>query len=296
MLSAVKRLMRARVGLWPLLELRNRLILGPRVPGLRRFENCEVRRLQADIGTPGALVVTVIPTFRRPQQLSRAVRSALAQTVRDHLVIVVDDGAGVGPLPVDPRLHVVSLSRNTGVLGLVRNVGIRLTSSDYIAFLDDDNEWRADHLEVALAGLRGGAGLVYTAVERRRSDGTLVDVLSAPFDRARLGDQSSYIDANSLVVCRDRRVLFSRIPRVKATLPKEDWEFVYRMSRSLVVTHLPVPTVHYLINTDSFYTSWAGSAAGTAAARESSSRRTTPATGLRAPSATRSTVDGTDPV
>lgn len=261
MLSGLKRLLRARVGLWPLLELRNRIVLGRRVPGLRRFEDAEVRRLGADLGRPTALVVTVIPTFRRPRQLHGAVASALAQTIDDHVVIVVDDGAGVGPLPVDPRLRVVSLSRNTGVLGLVRNVGIRLTSSTYLAFLDDDNEWRPDHLEVAITGLRGGTELVYTAVERRRPDGELVDILSSPFDRVRLSDQSSYIDANSIVVRRCPRVLFSRIPRVKATLPKEDWEFVYRMSRSLVVAHLPVPTVRYLINAESFYTSWTGSAA-----------------------------------
>ncbi|MGI8693478.1 MAG: glycosyltransferase family 2 protein [Geodermatophilaceae bacterium] len=257
MLTSVKRQLRARVGLWPLLELRNRAVLGRRVPGLRRFETAEVRRLRADVGVPTALVVTVIPTFRRPQQLRCAVRSALAQTIQDHRVIVVDDGAGVGPLPADPRLVVVSLSHNTGVLGLVRNVGIRTTSSEFIAFLDDDNEWRPDHLETALAGLRAGADLVYTAVERRRSDGELVDTLSTDFDRAQLADGPPYVDSNAIVVRRSPRVQFSRIPRVKATLPKEDWEFVYRMSRSLAVAHLPVPTVRYLINTDSFYTSWA---------------------------------------
>lgn len=208
---------------------------------------------------PTALVTTVIPTFRRPRQLRAAVASALAQTVRDHLVIVVDDGAGVGPLPADPRLRVVSLSRNTGVLGLVRNVGIRLTSSPYIAFLDDDNEWRPDHLQVALDGLRDGADLVYTAVQRRRPDGELVDTLSTDFDRQQLADRPPYVDSNAIVVRRGAHVLFSRIPRVKTTLPKEDWEFVYRMSRSIVVQHLPVPTVRYLINTDSFYTAWTSS-------------------------------------
>lgn len=292
MLTSLKRQLRARVGLWPLLELRNRVVLGPRLPALRRFETAEVRRLRARVDVPHALVVTVIPTFRRPRQLHRAVGSALAQTVRDHQVIVVDDGAGVGPLPADPRLHVVSLSRNSGVLGLVRNVGIRLTNSDYVAFLDDDNEWRPDHLEVALAGLRRGAGLVYTAVERRRADGVLVDTLSEDFDRPRLADQSSYIDANSVVLRRGPRALFSRLPRVKATLPKEDWEFVYRMSRSVVVEHVPVPTVRYLINADSFYTSWTDEVAG----RESTTRRTAPAKGRRTPSSRPSNTAGTEPV
>ncbi len=57
--------------------------------------------------------------------------------------------------PITPRLRAVSLSRNTAVLGLVRNVGIRLTDSDFIAFLDDDNQWKPNHLHTAITALRG---------------------------------------------------------------------------------------------------------------------------------------------
>jgi glycosyltransferase involved in cell wall biosynthesis len=142
------------------------------------------------------------------------------------------------------------------VLGLVRNVGIRLTASDYIAFLDDDNAWREDHLANAIEVLERGPQIVYTAVERQLADGTVLDVLSHPFDRREFSDVSSYVDANSLVVRRDPGVIFSRIPRIRETLPKEDWEFVYRLSRTRRVEHLPVATVRYLVNSDSFYTSW----------------------------------------
>lgn len=213
-------------------------------------------RLRTSVGPAPATVATVIPTYRRPELLRAAVESALAQTVTDHLVIVVDDGGGLPSLPADPRLTAVSLSRNTHVLGLVRNVGIRLTRSAYIAFLDDDNVWRSDHLAEAVAALEQGADIVYTAVERRLADGTVVDVLSREFDRKAFADSSSWVDANSLVVRRDPRVLFSRIPRTAATLPKEDWEFVYRLSRRRDVVHVPEPTVHYLINQASYYTTW----------------------------------------
>ena len=67
---------------------------------------------------------------------------------------------------------------------------------------------------------------------------------------------SAYVDANSLVVRRDPKVRFSRIPRVAATRPKEDWEFVYRMSRTRTVVHVPEITVSYLVNEDSYYTEW----------------------------------------
>ncbi|PPK64516.1 glycosyltransferase family 2 protein [Actinokineospora auranticolor] len=256
--AAVRRALRDAFGLWPMHEAKTKLQLGRYVPELTRFEDGEVARLDRELGPrPETLVATVMPTFKRPGLLPAAVESALAQTVTDQQVIVVDDGGGGLPtLPDDPRLSVVSLSRNSKVLGLVRNVGIRLTRSRYLAFLDDDNTWREDHLEQTLAVLGRGADLVYSAVERRRADGTVLDVLSEPFDRKTMVDDSPYVDSNSIVLRRADDVLFSRIPRVKATLPKEDWEFVHRMSRTRVVQHVPHPTVRYLVNEDSYYTAW----------------------------------------
>ncbi|MGX7824065.1 glycosyltransferase family 2 protein [Actinokineospora sp. 24-640] len=252
--ATARRALRAAFGIWPMHEAKTKLVLGRHAPALRRFEDAEVARLRLDLPTP--LVTTVIPTYKRPATLPAAVESALAQTLADQLVVVVDDGGGLPALPADPRVVAVSLSRNTGVVGVVRNVGIRLTSSPYLAFLDDDNTWRPDHLEHALAALRSGADLTYSAVERHRADGTPVDVLSAPFDRHTLADGDPYVDTNGLVLRRDPQVLYSRLPRTKATLPKEDWEFVHRASRTRVVRHVPEPTVRYLVNPESYYTNW----------------------------------------
>ncbi|MEV4196467.1 glycosyltransferase family A protein, partial [Streptomyces toxytricini] len=160
-------LLKRAFGWLVLFEVRNKLLLAPSALRLRRLEDAETARLAALLGRPpAALVATVIATHRRPEALRAAVRSALAQTVRDHVVMVVDDGAGLPPLPADPRLFAVSLARNTGTAGVVRNVGIRLSRSRYVAFLDDDNLWEHDHLEQALAVLEqpGGPDGVYTAL------------------------------------------------------------------------------------------------------------------------------------
>jgi hypothetical protein len=255
--AGLRAALRQRFGLWPLLEARNRLVLGPRSLGVHAFEAAEVRRLRA--ASPASVhhtVATVLPTYRRPDLLQQAVRSALAQTVEDHQVVVVDDGGGLPELPADPRLLAVSLSRNCGIAGVVRNVGIALTDSTFLAFLDDDNQWRSDHLERALERLSAGASLVYTAVDRHRADGSFVDVLSVPFDRHTLADAPSYVDMNAVVVRREPGVRFSRLPRRRRTLPREDWEFVHRLARTRVVEHLPEPTVRYLVNDESYFTTW----------------------------------------
>jgi glycosyltransferase involved in cell wall biosynthesis len=168
---------------------------------------------------------------------------------------VVDDGGGLPVLPNDPRVVGVSLSHNIGIAGVVRNVGINLTQSKYVAFLDDDNAWMPEHLSTCLGVLRKGVDLVYTAVARRTQSGRQFDVLSTPFDRHRLAEES-FIDTSAIVVRRTPDVRFSRLPRNRTTLPGEDWEFVYRLSRYMKVQHIPDVTVDYLLNPNSFYTPW----------------------------------------
>ena len=257
-------LLKRRFGWLVLYEARNKVLLAPSALRLRRFEDAEVRRLSATFadGTPDALVATVIATHRRPVALEAAVRSALAQTVQDQVVIVVDDGAGLpkpGRLPDDPRLFAVSLSQNTGTAGVVRNVGIRLTRSRYVAFLDDDNLWEPDHLHQALAAIgapgAGGTEAVYTALRRVLPDGSERDVLSVPFDRRRAA-REAFLDTNAFVARRTRDLHFSRLRRTPQVMPREDWELIRRYSRRHNVQHLPVATVRYLVNPGSFYTAW----------------------------------------
>ncbi|MFC9297136.1 glycosyltransferase family 2 protein [Streptomyces sp. NPDC057011] len=251
-------LLKALFGWLVLFEARNKVLLAPTAVRLRRIEDAETRRLAAALPSPPpALVATVIATHRRPEALRAAVRSALDQTVRDQVVIVVDDGAGLPGLPDDPRLFAVSLARNTGVAGVVRNVGIRLTRSRYVAFLDDDNLWEPDHLERALAALEtpGGPEGVYTALRRVLPDGTEQDVLSVPYDRRRAA-REAFLDTNAFVARRTRSLHFSRLRRTPEVLPREDWELIRRYGRRHRVLHVPHPTVRYLMNPASFYTQW----------------------------------------
>jgi glycosyltransferase involved in cell wall biosynthesis len=255
--AAVRRLLRP----WrfPILETRNR-ILGIHAERRNlRFQRAEALRLQRLIGEPRpqACAVVVIPTYMRPDGLVKAIHSVLAQTFTDFVVIVVDDGGGLPELPEDPRLVAVSLSRNTATLGMVRNLGIGLAESEFIAFLDDDNVWTPDHLAIAVAALEADPGLtaVYTSVRRLWPDGTELDVLDKPFSRRRLR-QEPFVDANSIVVRRSSNCGYSVLPRGKKTHPKEDWEYVWRLSRRGRIAHLSKVTVLYAINPGSYFTTW----------------------------------------
>jgi glycosyltransferase involved in cell wall biosynthesis len=85
------------------------------------------------------LLSIIIPTRDRPHLLPRAVESALAQTIDNFEVIVVDD-ASTTPvaLPEDPRLRVIHLSSSRGGAG-ARNVGTEAARGRWITYLDDDD-------------------------------------------------------------------------------------------------------------------------------------------------------------
>ena len=255
--KTAKGWIRRTIGLWPAMELRNRIVMARSLPGIIRFENEEVARLSRQLGTiPTATIACIVPTYKRPEGVIAAINSILAQDRQDFVIIVVDDGAGLPALPHDPRLFAVSLSRNCGIAGLVRNVGIRLSHSEFIAFLDDDNIWTPQHLTLAVGGLGSDTDMIYTAVRRRKPDGTEFDVLSKPFDRRRFSDEASWVDINAVALRRSVCRPFSRLPRVRTTFPREDWEFIWRVSGHARVKHLPTVTVEYLLNPASHYTSW----------------------------------------
>lgn len=100
-------------------------------------------------------VSVIIPTFRRAELVKRAVMSALAQTLKDIEVIVVIDGADADTTSTlseieDSRLQVIELPTNQGGC-FARDIGVKAADAEWIAFLDDDDEWMSEKLELQLA-------------------------------------------------------------------------------------------------------------------------------------------------
>ena len=251
-----KKQVRETVGLWPALEFRNRVKSGGNAWMNRTIEDREFRRLAAGMPIIHGSVACIIPTYRRNRLLVEAVESVLAQDRSDLIALVVDDGGGLPALPNDKRLFAVSLSRNTGIVGIARNIGVRLSYSDYIAFLDDDNRWHPNHLSIAISHLQEGADVVYTAIERKRQDGSTLDVLSKPFDRRELANAPGWLDINGVVLKRSAFKPFSRMNRPVGLYPREDWEFMWRVTGRAITKHIPTVTVDYLVNQKSYYSDW----------------------------------------
>lgn len=116
------------------------------------------------------VVSVVIPAYNAAAVVGETVRSALAQTLRETEVVVVDDGstddtaAVVGQIAAgDARVRLIRQD-NAGV-AVARNAGIVATRGRYVAPLDADDVWYPKKLEAQVACMeRGGErmGMVYS--------------------------------------------------------------------------------------------------------------------------------------
>ncbi|MFC1867102.1 glycosyltransferase family 2 protein [Thermodesulfobacteriota bacterium] len=96
-------------------------------------------------------VSVIIPTFNREGKVSRAISSVLCQTFRNFEIIVVDDGSvdetAESLTQFEGNIKVIRNSVNLGV-SAARNSGIKASRSPLIAFLDSDDHWMPEKLEV----------------------------------------------------------------------------------------------------------------------------------------------------
>jgi glycosyltransferase involved in cell wall biosynthesis len=97
------------------------------------------------------LVSVVIPTRNRPHLVCRAVRCALEQTYPNVEVIVVIDGPDTATERAlqsleESRVRVLALEEHVGG-SEARNLGARAAKGEWVALLDDDDEWMPEKIE-----------------------------------------------------------------------------------------------------------------------------------------------------
>lgn len=117
----------------------------------------------------------VCPTYNRAELLRAAMLSVLEQSVRDWRMIIVSDGSTDDTEQVvrsfdDPRVSFVA-APHSGHPGGPRNRALAAATAPYVAYLDDDDRWRPNHLEVLLGMLERGARWVGTGNVHVADDG-----------------------------------------------------------------------------------------------------------------------------
>jgi len=195
-------------------------------------------------------VSVIIPTYDRDNLLIRAVKSVLAQTYGPLEVIVVDDHS---PTPVKKvlenaqiGLESVTVHRHDENKGgnAARRTGIELASGEYLAFLDDDDEWDETKIEKQVRRSRKTeAGVVYTGVAQISGE-TVVATKTPNISGDVTADllQGNFIGTFSAILMRHD--LIDKVGFPDEGFPSwQDWDYYLRLSDETMFEAVSEPLV-----------------------------------------------------
>jgi len=198
------------------------------------------------------VITIVIPTHDRPPLLRRTLQSLIAQTWQNFAVIVVSDSSTYVPpyqelSALAGRYTYVDRSGTPGPAES-RNMGLALTQSRYVMFLDDDDTLEPGHLG-AIAERIGDASpeLLFCDFKVCNEDRTANPPKLESIQSVSIAD----VTAASLFVLNRipnscliyRSDVVARTRYATDLIIYEDWDFLLGCVRDRTLTHVPVNSV-----------------------------------------------------
>lgn len=118
------------------------------------------------------LVTVIMPVYNAERYMEQSIESIIAQTYQKWELLIVDDGSTDSSVQImqeycsrDRRIQMILSTSNEGVAS-ARNKGIQTAKGEYIAFLDSDDLWKAEKLEIQIHYMQEhNCGFVYSAYD-----------------------------------------------------------------------------------------------------------------------------------
>ncbi|NTF17709.1 glycosyltransferase family 2 protein [Agrobacterium rubi] len=213
-------------------------------------------------------VAVITRTKNRIIMLSRAARSVSAQTFRDFIWVVVNDGGDAAEVDrlVDlyrasmPEVVVVHHAVNKG-MEAASNAGIAASSSEFLVIHDDDDTWEPTFLERAVGFLEqeskipfGGVVTAITHVDEEMTEKEVVIRATKPWHPTHSAYPVGAIQLADLCVINQfapiafvfRRSVYDEIGGYDESLPVlGDWEFNLRFVARYDIAALPDLLANY---------------------------------------------------
>lgn len=184
-------------------------------------------------------VSVIIPTWNRSQTITQAIQSAQAQTYADLEILVCDDFSSdntaelVGHIiRADPRVRwVPGDAIHRGRPAIPRNRGLKKSSGEWIAFLDSDDTWEKDKLDLQIRQLNKN-GLKFSSTNASRIvDGeNLGALIPIPSQTLTFKDmwQENKIICSSVLMHSSIVKKIGQMPETKECLALEDYAYWLR--------------------------------------------------------------------
>jgi glycosyltransferase involved in cell wall biosynthesis len=199
-----------------------------------------------DIGSgPAPFITVIMPTYDRHRLTMKAINSVIAQTFQDWELLIIDDGSKDGTydwvtmqIEKDSRLR-YHWATNRG-LAMARNIGLTMGRGQYFTFLDSDDEYLPNHLE-----LRAEYLWKYPEVEFLHGGVEVIgsDMVADKFDPSKMIPVSECVVGGTFVIRRD---LAERLNGFRDILYGDDNEFFERAKTASAIIHkVDHPTYRY---------------------------------------------------
>ncbi len=200
-------------------------------------------------------VSVIIPTYNRAGYIVKTLESVFAQTYTDYEVIVVDDGSTDDTEEVLKPYYdrIIYIRKENGGQGSARNVGIKLAKGEYVAFLDSDDLWLPEKLEIQVKFMDDNpeVGLVFSdfVVFYEDDTGCLIEMRKVHLQGKELTFQSlfhrNFIPTLTVLVrksCIDDVGLFDES---RELIVGEDYEMWLRIAMRYRLAHVPEVLAKY---------------------------------------------------
>ncbi|HPL95317.1 MAG TPA: glycosyltransferase family A protein [bacterium] len=193
----------------------------------------------------------IIPTHNRPDTLKKAALSVLSQSYQDWELIIVDDGLKIRAESVakelnDSRIKYVPHEQEQGG-GAARNTGIKAAQSNFIAFLDDDDEWLPEKLSIQMAQFENTApniGFCFCAVKNITDHGqekTSVPEGTANYFELSLSTFKKFLTVTLII----KKHVFNEVGLFDETLPShQEAELMIRITKKFKGLGINQPLVN----------------------------------------------------
>jgi len=115
------------------------------------------------------LVSIIIPTYNHAKFIGKALNSVKNQTYKNWEAIVIDNNSTDETNKIlnnitDTRIKHIKID-NKGVIAKSRNIGINEANGEWIAFLDSDDFWTKDKLEICIKNINVNIDFIYHCLE-----------------------------------------------------------------------------------------------------------------------------------
>ncbi len=187
----------------------------------------------------------ILPTFNRAHLICNAIESVLTQNFDEWELIVVDDGSRDNTFEIirpfvlkDERIR-YHFARNRG-LAMARNTGIQMSHGKYITFLDSDDTYSPQHLEIRATYLE-----THIEVELLHGGVEVIgpNTVADKFDPSRHIAISECVIGGTFVIRRD---LAERLGGFRDVIYGDDADFFERAETEGAIIHkIDVPTYRY---------------------------------------------------